>query len=273
MVIDFFVLGAVKAGTTSLHHYLKQHPQLEMSAIKWTRFFHVASERPDFQSLAGQYGATLLNESTARYRLMCNSRVPSSLENYFKNWDFVRSGVVRGEISPTYMYDKQACLEIRRLFPRSKALVVLREPVRRAISHFVMDRANGWVPDRTIQESFSLEPWQVDNFWWGLRHYLRHGLYSRYFRYLKEIFPAGDLAVFFYEDLVSRPLDFMNSVTDFLEVDRFAFDFSLQHNKAPLEKPVLSAREREIVSGFFEVDRCDLKSLLSLDFSAWNELE
>jgi hypothetical protein len=53
---SFIILGAVKAGTTSLNNYLGQHPEIEMSDWNWPRYFHVADGAPNFASLEAQYG-------------------------------------------------------------------------------------------------------------------------------------------------------------------------------------------------------------------------
>lgn len=268
-MIDFFVLGAVKAGTTSLHHYLQQHPEIEMSAVKWTRYFHLAAGRPDFENFSEIYGTPLLNESVARYRMICNSRVPSSFDQYLRNWDLTRRSVIRGEISPTYMYDERACVEIKRCFPAAKIIVILREPVQRAISHFVMDRAYKWVPEGNILASFAKEPWAVNQFWWGLRHYLRHGLYSRYFTYLIELFSKDNLRIVFYEDLVDQPETFMKGITDFLGVEYFPFDFSIRHNSAPQTKPDLTSSDMQRLTDFFYHDRKCLESIVNVDLDFW----
>jgi hypothetical protein len=45
---DFIVIGAVKAGTTFLHHYLGQHPGIQMSLQNWPRFFHIDNPPPNY---------------------------------------------------------------------------------------------------------------------------------------------------------------------------------------------------------------------------------
>ena len=66
---SFIVLGAVKAGTTSLYNYLGQHPDIQMSSSNWPRYFHVADGAPDFDALASRFGNELREESEARFRI------------------------------------------------------------------------------------------------------------------------------------------------------------------------------------------------------------
>jgi len=133
----------VKAGTTSLYNYLDQHPKIQMSSWNWPRYFHVADGPPDFQSLSGRYGTALRAESEQRYALMCPPRIPRTIKQYEALWPGEESDLVRGEVSPTYLHDAEVCGRIFRRLPEARLLVVLRNPVERAYSHFVMDRRFG----------------------------------------------------------------------------------------------------------------------------------
>ncbi len=53
---SFIILGAVRAGTTSLNNYLDQHPEIEISDWNWPLYFPVSDGAPDFASLEAQYG-------------------------------------------------------------------------------------------------------------------------------------------------------------------------------------------------------------------------
>lgn len=266
---DFFVLGAVKAGTTSLHSYLKQHPLIEMSRQKWTRFFHVDGGEPDFDAIARRYGTSLLKESLVRFRMICNVRVPRDFESYMQQWDGAREGIIRGEISPTYMYDYSACRQIQSRFPNAKIILILREPVRRAISHYVMDYANHWVPDREFLTALRREPWQADEFWWGLRHYLRHGLYSRSLNCVQSVFEPQKTKIMLYDDMLASPSAFLDEITDFLEVDRMKFDAAEWYNVAPADKPLLNAKTIESLENFFRPDILRIQSMIDRDLSRW----
>lgn len=268
-MVDFFVIGAVKAGTTSLHKYLEQHPAIEMSRAKWTRFFHVDEIHLDFEELSAKYGSALMRESQARFRMMCHAGIPRSFDRYLEQWDFSREGKVRGEISPTYMYDPHACDRIHARFPQAKILVVIRDPVQRAISHFVMDLANNWVPEKDLFMALRREPWRVDEFWWGLRHYLRHGLYSRYLGRILEVFGHDRCKILLYDDMLSSPGSFMNEITDFLGVERIEFDLTQRHNQAPTSKPVLDAKAQASLYRFFHADVLRTQEIIARDLGHW----
>ncbi len=99
---DFFIVGAFKAGTTSLYEYLRQHPQVYMPFHKEPMYF----------------GADL----DARYRRM-------SEDEYLRLFADARPGQRVGEASPWYLYSASAAREIQAFSPGAQAIVMLRNPV------------------------------------------------------------------------------------------------------------------------------------------------
>jgi hypothetical protein len=110
----FFVIGAAKAGTTSLHHYLAHHPQIHMSAVKEPNFF------------AGP-------ENGIPYPV---GRI-DSLPEYERLFDSPLD--VRGETSPAYTNHprRQGVPErISELVPDAKCVYLVRDPIERTVSHY-----------------------------------------------------------------------------------------------------------------------------------------
>ncbi|MTI31884.1 sulfotransferase domain-containing protein, partial [Xanthovirga aplysinae] len=109
MKIDFFCIGAQKSGTTSLFHYLKEHPKINLPANKEAPYFY------------------------KRYK-------DSNLEDYFqRSFKISREkGIKTGTINPHYMCFPGAAKEIYHYNPSAKILVTLRDPVERLISHVKM---------------------------------------------------------------------------------------------------------------------------------------
>lgn len=111
----FFVIGAPKAGTTSLHQYLSRHRQVQMSRIKEPRFFARLASGPEPQDRIADL---------ARYERL-----------------FDATFEVRGESSTDYSaYPRwQGAPEaIRELVPKAKFIYVVRDPVARTLSHYRM---------------------------------------------------------------------------------------------------------------------------------------
>lgn len=100
---DFFLVGAAKSGTTSLHDYLRQHPGVFMPAVKELNFF--GSDRP--------------SRHTARL----------TLEEYLANFGTAPPGVRIGEASVSYLRSTRAAQEIAAFAPEAQAIVMLRNPL------------------------------------------------------------------------------------------------------------------------------------------------
>ena len=103
---NLFVVGAPRAGTTSLYHYLRQHPEIYMSPLKEPHFFSHSNPQSD----------TVVKHQDAYLRL----------------FDAARGEKLRGEASPAYLADPDAPARIKDASPEAKIVAVLREPVSRA---------------------------------------------------------------------------------------------------------------------------------------------
>jgi Sulfotransferase domain len=113
---SFFVIGAAKAGTTSLHSYLAQHPEVQMSATKEPRFFAGPANGIPYPP----------------------DRVWSR-EEYERLFD--PAVEVRGEASTDYAAHprRQGAPErIKALVPEAKFVYLVRDPIERTVSHFQM---------------------------------------------------------------------------------------------------------------------------------------
>jgi hypothetical protein len=110
----FIIIGAAKAGTTSLHYYLDLHPEIQMSAVKETNFFAGPPNGRDYE--LGQVA------SLEAYEELFDPAVP-----------------VRGEASPNYANDPiraGAAERIKGLIPEAKIIYLVRDPVARTVSHY-----------------------------------------------------------------------------------------------------------------------------------------
>jgi hypothetical protein len=111
---SFFIIGAAKAGTTSLHFYLEQHPQIQMSSNKEPHFF--AGPEDGIPYAMGRV------ESQDKYEKLFDGAV-----------------AVRGEASPTYsVHPRRRGVpeRIKALVPDAKFIYMVRDPVARTVSHY-----------------------------------------------------------------------------------------------------------------------------------------
>ena len=63
---NFFVIGAAKSGTTSLHNYLAQHPKVFMSPVKEPNYFAFNQDLPDFNGPENISGSVILRDRLKR---------------------------------------------------------------------------------------------------------------------------------------------------------------------------------------------------------------
>ncbi|HEX9660552.1 MAG TPA: sulfotransferase [Rhodothermales bacterium] len=121
---DFLVVGAAKSGTTSLYHLLRQHPDVFMSAVKEPGFFALKNRDLQFNGPG---------DMNAIGRCSVNS-----LETYTALFDEAGSGVAAGEASNIYLYSPEAPPAIKAAIPNVKLIAMLRDPVERAFSAYLM---------------------------------------------------------------------------------------------------------------------------------------
>ena len=146
---NFIVIGASKAGTTSLYEYLKQHPQIYMSPMKELRFFAIEGEKVDF---CGPWDRIEIE----RYSI-------KTLEDYKNQFQGVTDEIAIGEASPWYLYSEKAPKSIKSYIPDAKLIAILRDPVDRAYSHFSMHVMNGREPLADFTQALQEEEERILN--------------------------------------------------------------------------------------------------------------
>ena len=242
---DFFIVGAPRCGTTSLYHYLGQHPQVQMSTRKEPGFFHFvdAATQPNFAELSRTLGQEHADESKKNYQ-RARAMAITERKGYQLLWSPASSERRRGEATPTYLFDRRALESIRRELPTAKALVILRNPVERAYSEYLQLLRKGVEPLDTFANALDREPDAVDEFWWGARSYVRSGLYADRLEHCLTLFGQQGVRVILTEDLAARPVETLQEVAGFLAVDPSfdGFDTSMRHKPGFVPRPDLAVR-------------------------------
>lgn len=123
MLPNFLIIGASKAGTTSLYDYLDQHPDIYMSPRKETNFFARVNGDP------GYYEP--VDELRKRLR-----RPIKTLEAYQALFARVANEKAIGEASPWYLLEDQVPERIQDYIRQVKLIAILRNPVEQAYSLF-----------------------------------------------------------------------------------------------------------------------------------------
>lgn len=218
---NFLVIGAAKGGTTALHRYLTQHPEIFMSRRKELRFFPFENQRPDYRGPGDDFDVSLMVVSLEEYRAQF-----AGSEGY----------AVRGESSPIYLYLPQSAERIRHHIPEVKLIAILRHPVDRAYSNYLMVKRDE-LETLSFAEALAAEDQRVADRWGHRWHYRRKGFYAAQLKRYFDVFRREQLRVYLYEDYVSDPVGLMQDVFRFLNVDdSFVPDMSVRHNESKLPR-------------------------------------
>jgi Sulfotransferase domain len=185
----FFIIGAAKAGTTSLHFYLDQHPEIGMSTVKEPHFF------------AGpENGIPFPPERVA------------DLPDYEALFD--PSFRVRGEASPSYTNAprREGVPErIKELVPEAKLIYLVRDPIERTLSHYQHSFASG-KERRQLDEAIA----SLDD---PYSYLACHSLYGRQLELYLRHFPAKDVLVLDRAQLLADRAAVLRRVFSFLDVN------------------------------------------------------
>jgi hypothetical protein len=183
---NLFVVGAPRAGTTSLWRYLDGHPEIWMAPIKEPNFF-------------------------SGVRRPLNPGVHDEA-SYLRLFEPGASSELRGEASVSYLLTEGAPDRIKQVSPEARILISLRDPVERAYSSY-------WLLVRVGREDRPFSEAVRDGLAGRPRHSIVHaGFYTDAVGRYLDTFP-GAVHVLFLEQLARDPRGEMRRVFDFLGVE------------------------------------------------------
>jgi hypothetical protein len=216
MMPNFLMIGAAKAGTSSLYAYLRQHPQVFLSEVRECEFFALAGGVPHFTGPGDAVAYRRYVTSVDRYQAL-----------------FTRAADRRalGECSDLYLYSADAARRIHAYIPDAKLIVLLRNPVDRAYSHFRQFVRDGREPLGSFEEALEAEASRMAAGWHPHWYLKARGYYFSQLSAYVDVFPRDRLAIHLYEDFVANPLGVVQALFEFLEVGpAFVPDMSVRYN-------------------------------------------
>ncbi|MGN6616906.1 MAG: sulfotransferase family protein [Ilyomonas sp.] len=195
---NFFIVGAPKAGTTSLYHYLEQHPEIYMSPIKETNYF----SRPEINSSGLFYKKK--NEWT--------------IDQYAEQFEGLTTEKAIGEASVSYLFYPNVPYKIKQFNPDAKIIIMLRNPIDRGFSHYLMDRRVGFT-NLSYEDIVYRKEFEKNNTRFFYQQYVELGMYySQIKRYL-DIFSPEKVKILYFEDVIKDIEMVVKEVYKFLGVD------------------------------------------------------
>ena len=209
---SYLIIGAQRAGTTSLHRYLVQHPAVRtMLRTKGVHFFDT------------NYGRGIDWYA---------SRFPTTLYSWYVRR---RHGIelLTGEASPYYVFHPQVPYRVARHLPDVKLILLLRDPVQRAYSHYQHEVSRGF-ETLGFEEAIRAEPERLageherllaEPFYNSFHHqhhsYLARGHYDEQLATWRSLFPDRQLLVLSSERFFAEPDRAFRQVLDFLGLPDF----------------------------------------------------
>ena len=191
--LDFLVLGAQKSGTTSLHDWLIQQPEVSMPTIKETHFFSHAD------------------------------RASLGVDWYKKQFSKSKSITpIIGEIDPEYMFVEVAASKIKELTDVNKFIFILRDPLERAYSQYKMSVRRGY-ENLNFNDALHAEEGRLSSISEHAMNeysYLARSMYSKQISRYKIFFPDAEFYFVKFDDLISpeRGLATYHGICNFIGV-------------------------------------------------------
>jgi hypothetical protein len=241
--VNFIICGAQKSGTSALDAYLREHPEICMANGKELHFFDTES---NFLNVKPDYSI------------------------YHSAFSSKPSHKMLGEATPIYMYWYDAPKRIWQYNPKMKLIVVLRNPIDRAYSHWNMQRSRN-IENLSFWDALHIErarcreelPYQHRSY-----SYIDRGFYLEQLRRLWFYFPEEQILILRNEHLKNQPIDVLQDVCRFLQVTPFQKIETKDVHSRPYALPMSDA-EKEYLLSLYEFEIRGLERALGWDCSNW----
>lgn len=214
IIPNFFIVGAPKAGTTSLYKYLSQHPEIFMSEIKETNYF-------SFDEIRAQ-------------GLFYNEENVKTIEQYNNLFSSVTYELAVGEASVSYLFYEKVPQKIFEYNASARIIMVLRDPVERGFSHYLMDKRMGLVKKPYEDIVRSAHHNKKDLLYY--QQYVELGFYYEQVKRYLRIFGPEQVKIFFFEELKYDISQVVIDIYEFLGVES-SFQPNLSRKYNSYKKP------------------------------------
>ncbi len=242
-LVNFIICGAQKSGTTALHAYLSEHPDIFMPDKKELHFF---DDEKNFTSRKPNYS------------------------NYHANFSTKKSHGICGESTPIYMYWHAAPRRIYDYNSKMKFIVLLRNPIDRAFSHWNMERLRN-ADNLPFWEALQQEAERCREalpFQHRVFSYADRGHYLEQLRRLWMYFPENQILIIKSDDLKKNLTKTLSTIYEFLGVRDVRMELKDDiHALRYADK--ISLRERQYLKSVFEFEIRNLERVLHWDCSDW----
>jgi hypothetical protein len=241
--VSFLICGTQKGGTTALDAYLRRHDQLQLATTKEVHYFDTDELFSDAQPNHAWYHSHFQSDSRR---------------------------AVWGESTPIYMYWKPAAERIYHYNPSMKIILLLRNPIDRAYSHWNMElRRNS--ENLAFYDALMSEGGRcasADGKQHRVYSYTDRGFYTKQIASLRSYFLESNIHIAKSEFLLHQPRECLNSICSFLGIAPLENTTPLRAHSLPYTQP-MQAKERIFLRSVFSEEIQSLEQMLQWDCSAW----
>jgi len=234
---NFLLIGAPKAGTTSIAAYLGEHPEIFMPEEK-EPFYFIADIVKEIAS-----NDPMLSTIMKKARLTWDS--------YMELFSNAKNEKLRGEATVHYLYHYNTVIpKVKKELGDIPIVIVLREPVSRAYSNFLYmsrDQMNSFEESLALEEKRKQDGW--NSFWF----YKEVGLYCKPVSQYKNEFT--NVMVITFEEFKQNNLDTLKKIFKFLDVDE-----SFVPNLKKLHNPTKSPKNRLVQLIYFYQHKYNIRT-------------
>ena len=221
--INLFIIGAAKSGTTSFHDYLSQHLEIEMSLIKEPNYFSKDSILKD----------------NLYYK---DAPLIESKDDYINLFPDSFNSRIHGESSVSYLFYSDVAEKLFKHNKDAKILIFLRNPVKRAFSHYLMDYSAGYFnhsfSELIRNKSINKEAYQ---------QVVSLGYYYEQLRRYFDVFPREQIKVLITEEIIKDLNKSMIEIEEFLDVNSYEnYDFEIKNVYQGTDNKIISLFYRSI---------------------------
>ena len=203
---NFIIAGFPKCGTTSLHHYLSEHPEIFMPEQKELHFF-------TFKILSKL-------KNGPKDELVKETQINSS-EKYLSYFQNVKKEIAIGDASPSYINYPSEFLKIKKYLNDPKVIIILRDPINRAYSNYLhLKREHREI--MSFEDAIGAEDERIKNKYSDFWYYKFNSTY--YQKIVKAKTTFSNVLILTIEELDKDPIITMKKVYKFLGVNNnFSF--------------------------------------------------
>lgn len=255
---DFVIIGAQKSGTTALYLFIIRHPAITHAATKEVQYF---------------------TRYFKRGKLWYRSNFPTNLSRHYF-YKKTNQRLLSGEATPEYIFFPTVPSIMKEILPNVKLIVILRNPIDRAYSHYhhnlrrnreplsfekaieVEEERCGWERKQLIKN-----PYFIANSY-SHYSYLARGIYADQLENWFKHYDRKNFLVLTMDDLRKNPQRVLNQVFDFLGV--FPFQVKNLQNLNVHNHKEMNEDTRKFLVEYFRPHNKRLSNLLQRSFD-WDK--